>query len=513
MIAKHVIAFPFILIAGDFTKKYNAAKRGQLQSNPNLPSKKHLEPSSKVLKKFESKINLGTFENRPLSHSSISGLNDLCRKTEATRNRSKDKADRATTEQVLDPRTRMILFKLLNRGFITEINGCISTGKEANVYHASSPQGDCAVKIYKTSILVFKDRDKYVTGEFRFRHGYSRHNPRKMVRLWAEKEMRNLSRLHKYGIPCPKPLTLKSHVFVMEFLGKDGWPYPKLKEVSLSETQSREAYMECVLIVRHLYHDCHLVHADLSEYNILYHEGTLFIIDVSQAVEHDHPHALEFLRKDCSNITEFFRRNGVCVMTAKELFEFVTDPTINQENMEDYLDKAQARAVSRGNRTTTEQWISEAVFQKVFIPRTLDEVVDHEKDFCEVQSGKKSDLAYQTVTGLRPDLSGAQTIPHLLEDELSDSLKENCKLTDSNVKMTTAILSSDEDDNDSSSSSLDEVVKDSDEQQEELTLSQDKERKKAHKQTVKEENRERRKNKIPKHVKKRKEKITKRSKK
>ncbi len=49
-------------------------------------------------------------------------------------------------------------------------------------------------QVYKTSILVFKDRDKYVTGEFRFRHGYCRSNPRKMVRTWAEKEMRNLTR-------------------------------------------------------------------------------------------------------------------------------------------------------------------------------------------------------------------------------------------------------------------------------------------------------------------------------
>ena len=43
----------------------------------------------------------------------------------------RDKADRATVEQVMDPRTRMILFKLLNRGFIQEINGCISTGRTA----------------------------------------------------------------------------------------------------------------------------------------------------------------------------------------------------------------------------------------------------------------------------------------------------------------------------------------------------------------------------------------------
>lgn len=40
---------------------------------------------------------------------------------------------------------------------------CVSTGKEANVYHASTQDGeDLAIKVYKTSILVFKDRDRWV---------------------------------------------------------------------------------------------------------------------------------------------------------------------------------------------------------------------------------------------------------------------------------------------------------------------------------------------------------------
>ncbi len=50
---------------------------------------------------------------------------------------------------------------MLNTGFLGEINGCISTGKEANVYHATGAGGaDLAVKVYKTSILAFKDRDR-----------------------------------------------------------------------------------------------------------------------------------------------------------------------------------------------------------------------------------------------------------------------------------------------------------------------------------------------------------------
>eukprot|EP00854_Cymbomonas_tetramitiformis_P020965 gene20965-25157_t len=98
--------------------------------------------------------------------------------------------------QALDPRTRMVLFKMLSRGVMSEVNGCISTGKEANVYHAITAAGDSlAIKVFKTSILVFKDRDRYVSGDFRFRNGYGKGNPRKMVKTWAEKEMRNLIRM------------------------------------------------------------------------------------------------------------------------------------------------------------------------------------------------------------------------------------------------------------------------------------------------------------------------------
>lgn len=152
--------------------------------------------------------------------------------------RIKDKADRATVEGVLDPRTMVILYKMVNRGLLESVNGCVSTGKEANVYHATTAsahdaatKGSLALKIYKTSILVFKDRDRYVSGEFRFRHGYAKHNPRKMVRLWAEKEARNLKRMVAAGLRAPIPVELRDHVLVMQFLGdSDGWASPRLKD-------------------------------------------------------------------------------------------------------------------------------------------------------------------------------------------------------------------------------------------------------------------------------------------
>lgn len=45
-----------------------------------------------------------------------------------------------------------------------------------------------------------------------------------MVRLWAEKEMRNLKRLVAAGIRAPDPLEVRENVLVMTFIGdKDGW--------------------------------------------------------------------------------------------------------------------------------------------------------------------------------------------------------------------------------------------------------------------------------------------------
>lgn len=206
-------------------RDYMTGKNNHRHTNQQQQSNKinNYQPNDNLFKKFSNKINVNKYEVSSLPQHTTNLLIENQRRLENERIRTKDKHDRATAEQVMDPRTRMILFKLLNRGMISEINGCISTGKEANVYHASSKTGqDYAIKIFKTSILVFKDRDKYVSGEFRFRHGYCKHNPRKMVRTWAEKEMRNLVRMYSNGINVPEPILLKSHVLIMTFIGKGG---------------------------------------------------------------------------------------------------------------------------------------------------------------------------------------------------------------------------------------------------------------------------------------------------
>ncbi|KAI7809362.1 serine/threonine-protein kinase RIO1 [Triplophysa rosa] len=384
---------------GDFTKRYTSMRTGyNQQANrqcSNNQSSKMSTPSDKVLRKYDNKINL---DKLTYADSVINKVTVMQKQRESDTFRVKDKSDRATVEQVLDPRTRMILFKMLSRGVITEINGCISTGKEANVYHATTAKGESrAIKIYKTSILSFKDRDKYVSGEFRFRHGYCKGNPRKMVRTWAEKEMRNLIRLQTAQIPSPEPIILRSHVLVMSFIGRDDMPAPLLKNAVLSESKARELYLQVIQNMRIMYHDARLVHADLSEFNMLYHNGDAYIIDVSQSVEHDHPHALEFLRKDCSNVNDFFQKHNVAVMTVRELFEYVTDPSITNDNINEYIDKAMEISSERtAEERSNQDKVDEEVFKKAYIPRTLNEVAHYERDVDIMLKKKEEESSENT---------------------------------------------------------------------------------------------------------------------
>ncbi|KAI9322313.1 RIO1 family-domain-containing protein [Dichotomocladium elegans] len=458
--------------------------------------KKALDSQIESLGHFASRIHVSDYV--PGSAATVGGGS---RKATGEKTIQKDKSDRATVEQVLDPRTRIILFKMLNRGIFYEINGCVSTGKEANVYHATTEDGTHrAIKVYKTSVLTFKDRDRYVTGEYRFRHGYSKSNPRKMVKVWAEKEMRNLRRLKQAGIPSPEALVLRMHVLVMEFLGdKNGWAYPRLKDAQIDTSKYPALYYQLIKNVRTMYQVCKLVHADLSEYNILYHSRTLYIIDVSQSVEHDHPHASEFLRKDLSNVTDYFSKKGVRVMSLMDLFRFVTDSSFgnDEEAVDRELEKIQLRMNSEPEIERNK--LEEEVFMKSYIPQTLEEVIDVERDTLRIAEGEGKDLVYANLLGD----SNFESETIAAEAAAPTKAIAALRIEDSS--------SEDEDEDeeeyeDGGTESGDEG-EDSDEGDDRKPRGkkfEDKEAKKLRKQKTKEDARERRKHKIPKAEKKRK---------
>lgn len=491
----------------DYTKAYNRQRKlhdpsipesQRPKSNPQLNTKASIDDQIKSLSKHTAKLKLNDLD------SSSGGISKA--------NHGAEKSDRATSEQVLDPRTRMMLLQLLNRNIVSEINGVISTGKEANVYHAVTiPQTDVegevpvvsvhrAIKVYKTSILVFKDRDKYVTGEHRFRSGYNKSSNRAMVKVWAEKEFRNLRRLQAAGIPCPEPVYLKAHVLVMDFLGNSkGWPAPRVRDFEFAaESDSdaavedvvskwRDIYLSLLGYMRKMYQVCRLVHADLSEYNLLYHNTELQIIDVSQSVEHDHPRSLEFLRMDIKNSSDFFGRKGVDTLSERSVFGFVTagEGSTETAGMREALEKMYELRVQEGGGKNAgpEREVDDEVFRQQYIPQTLQQVYDIERDAERLWQPGSEPLIYQDLLADKVARGGAVQPPQSA-DRVANGDEE--------------IQSEDE----ASDVDGDDGMDSRENGRPRGKRFEDKDAKREHKKLIKEEKREKRKEKMPKHVKK-----------
>ncbi|XP_017152038.1 serine/threonine-protein kinase RIO3 [Drosophila miranda] len=283
----------------------------------------------------------------------------------------------ATAEMGLDASTRLLLYKLINNQVLEQINGIISTGKEAVILHANSDSSytgsnehghqsgvlmppnllpkECAIKIFKTTLNEFKQRDRYIKDDYRFKDRFSKQNHRVIINMWAEKEMHNLMRMQNIGLSVPDVVVLKKHVLVMRFIGDNHNAAPKLKDARLSAAELSCAYEEIVVAMHKMYNEAKLVHADLSEYNILWFEGKCWFIDVAQSVEPKHPSALEFLMRDCGNIVNFFERRGLPnIYTKEQLFEYITNLNAETHNAA-MLERIHTRGASINEATAPNQ--------------------------------------------------------------------------------------------------------------------------------------------------------------
>lgn len=159
-----------------------------------------------------------------------------------------------------------------------------------------------------------------------------------MIEAWAEKETRNLSRLYHAGLSTAEPIELKENILVMKFIGENGIAAPILKNANLDIQDLKKQYKELIKALRTLYQKCKLVHADFSEYNILYHENKCYIIDVGQSVELDHPLAHDFLREDCEHLNSFFIKKGIDTILIDIMFSFIIDESLSENNINDIIE-------------------------------------------------------------------------------------------------------------------------------------------------------------------------------
>ena len=197
-------------------------------------------------------------------------------------------------------------------------------------YNLKKIKGDASFREFyrlkkgrNTSIIIYSRKDtfknliQYIEGDQRF--GGLRRRHRDLVDIWVRKEQRNLARLSKWGLRVPKPLGLNKNVLVMEYLGDETSPYPKLREVLVENPQ--EVFDELLEFLAVSWQKGKLVHGDFSPYNILWHDGRACVIDVGQGVVDSHPKAQEFLVRDVTRLVEWGQKNGLDVVLADAMYD------------------------------------------------------------------------------------------------------------------------------------------------------------------------------------------------
>ena len=214
---------------------------------------------------------------------------------------------------------------------ISDVLRLVKGGKEANVYlcqaHPRTGHDLLAAKLYRPRMLRhLKNNALYKEGRFlrdeqgklllgsreaRAMASKTRFGQQLDLAAWIVHEYEIQSQLYEAGADVPRPVAYGGNTILMEYLGGAVLPAPLLDEITLAP-EAAQPLFERLLYNVELMLAHHLVHADLSAYNILYWEGELTIIDFPQVVDaRTNPNAFSLLQRDMQRVYDYFAGYGV----------------------------------------------------------------------------------------------------------------------------------------------------------------------------------------------------------
>ena len=206
---------------------------------------------------------------------------------------------------------------LVDDGVIDDVLRPLKSGKEASVYLVrSGGQLRCA-KVYKDMAQrSFQARVQYQEGrkvrgsrQARAIGKASKFGRREQETAWKNTEVEVLYQLAAAGVRVPQPRGYSHGVLLMDLVADaDGDNAPRLGEVQLDAQQARDFHATLVRdVVRML---ClHLIHGDLSEYNVLVAPDGPVLIDFPQVVSASGNNAARaMLLRDVHNVRDSLAR-------------------------------------------------------------------------------------------------------------------------------------------------------------------------------------------------------------
>lgn len=214
---------------------------------------------------------------------------------------------------VFDEFTINDLIKLTKQRHFDELASPVSIGKEANIFSAKKTEEGHTiyriVKIYRLEACNFNKMYNYIKYDPRYFN--LKKQRRQIIFSWAQREYRNIIKAREAGVKVPLPIALLHHIIVMQMIGDEinGEASQRLKHAP--PKNPRDFFEKLIQNISLLYQKAHLVHADLSEYNILNYNEIPVIIDMSQTTPIDAVNANELLDRDIKNIIVYFKKYGV----------------------------------------------------------------------------------------------------------------------------------------------------------------------------------------------------------
>ena len=204
---------------------------------------------------------------------------------------------------------------LVEAGVLDAFGRPLGVGKEADVYDALNPKGKrIAVKFHRLGRISFR--------QTRRKRGYTTEHTGWLFqsRLAAEKEFQALRLVYPHGVAVPKPISQNRHILAMGMI--EGAELAECKEIP----EPKKVLKEILHNVRKAYLKAGVIHADLSEYNvILKPDMHILIIDWPQYITKEHPNAQQLLTRDVKNILRYFKRKYMLKTKLKEALAYVTE--------------------------------------------------------------------------------------------------------------------------------------------------------------------------------------------
>jgi len=282
-------------------------------------------------------VQLGMEADEDISFVSNSAYSQFTRSTITSRDTARSSTSTLSCGSKRGESFRLQFRYAATGNLIQKCNGFVKEGATSRIYHAiggtKSRGADVAIKVFK-KVVEFGG------------------NPEQLERA-AQKEYSSLLRASKARVPVPTPLAQEGNAIFMRFMGDFGWPAPQLETLDLRKGSGKwnSLYSQVMVSVRRLYVHARLVHGDLNESHILVcpahivdndvedvntpsssgNGAQTVFIDFRSAVDTRHASSTELLKKDLTNVRNFFVKRGIKTLGLQMAFEFVIAPEHSEE--------------------------------------------------------------------------------------------------------------------------------------------------------------------------------------